>query len=64
MIHLAVVEIVGPQDLEALSVQVSGGVTLRGDSSPERVVLDGPATLHEFATVLRTVRYTCICLYT
>ena len=66
VIHFAVVEIMDPQDLgfEVLSVQVSGGVTVRSGSSPKRIVLDGPATLYQFATVLRTVRYTCIlCIY-
>ena len=59
MIQYAIVEIVDPlgTGFESLSVEASGGITIRGDTSAERVVLEGPATLEEFATVLRTVRY-------
>ena len=59
IIQYAIVEITGPLDtgFESLSVEASGGITVRGGTSAERLVLEGPATLEVFAAVLRTVRY-------
>ena len=59
VLEYAVVEIVGIRDpgMERIGVTLSDGVTLAsGASDAYRLVLQGPASLEDFETVLRSVR--------
>ena len=57
-LQYAVVEVVDAQDVgfERLSVQLSGGVTLSSRSDDFTLILEGPAPIDDFSTVLRSIR--------
>ena len=57
-LQYALVQVVNPQDFgfERLSAQLSGQVTLSSASDDLQLILEGPASIDDFTSVLRSIR--------